>query len=337
MPRDPDTGAGTEAAGLDGDGAQGPLAQTADVARGATGEAIAEPRPSEKTFKRTFSSLSLPSFRNFWLGMLLQQGAMQMQMLARGYFVFELTGSPALLGVVSVAGAGPSLVLGLFGGVLADRMDKKRVVQWGQKASMLLALFIALSITTDTITWQHLVGASVVQGALLPVMMPARQAIVPQLVPREWLMNAVALGSMAMSFTTLAGPAVAGGIIVWLGIDGVYYAVTAMFAGSLIFTGLLPSFPPRARDPGEKRPPVLEDLKEGLRYVRGKKVILQLLLMAFATMMLAMPIRMALPIFAKETFSVGAAGLGIMLSFIGVGGLVGALFIASAGNVARRG
>ncbi len=145
MPRDPDTGAGTEAAGLDGDGAQGPLAQTADVARGATGEAIAEPRPSEKTFKRTFSSLSLPSFRNFWLGMLLQQGAMQMQMLARGYFVFELTGSPALLG-----------------GVLADRMDKKRVVQWGQKASMLLALFIALSITTDTITWQHLVGASVV-------------------------------------------------------------------------------------------------------------------------------------------------------------------------------
>ncbi len=168
-------------------------------------------------------------------------------------------------------------------------------------------------------------------------MMPARQAIVPQLVPRERLMNAVALGSMAMSFTTLAGPAVAGGIIVWLGIDGVYYAVTAMFAGSLIFTGLLPSFPPRARDPGEKRPPVLEDLKEGLRYVRGKKVILQLLLMAFATMMLAMPIRMALPIFAKETFSVGAAGLGIMLSFIGVGGLVGALFIASAGNVARRG
>ena len=103
---------------------------------------------SPAALKRTFSSLGEPSYRNLWIGFLLSMGGMQMQMLARGFFIYHLTGSPALLGVVTAATAVPVLALALFGGVLADRGDKKRIIQAGQVVSLILVLVIAVSITT---------------------------------------------------------------------------------------------------------------------------------------------------------------------------------------------
>ena len=257
-----------------------------------------------------------------------------MQGLAGGFFVYELTGSPALLGVVTAAMAVPVLALAPFGGALADRSEKKKIIQVGQVVSLILVLVIAVSITTDTITWQHLLAASLIHGALITLIGPARQAIIPQLVGRDRLMNAIALNSMGMSLTGMLAPAVAGGLIAAIGIGKVYYVMAGLNAGAMLFTWLLPRLETPSRGASTS---VFGDIKDGFRYVFSNRVILMMLLLSVATMALAMPVRFILPIFAKDVFLVGPGGLGSMMTAIGVGASVGALIIAFLGKVARLG
>lgn len=293
------------------------------------------PGGSKPSFKRTFSSLSQVTYRYFWIGMVFQMGAMQMQMMARGFLTYELTGSASLLGVVSAGAAIPALIFGLSGGVLADRFEKKRIIQLGQVISLFNALFIGLSITTGTVTWQHLLVASLVQGGVMPLVMPARQAIIPQIIPRERMMNAIALNSLGMNTTTFIAPSLAGLLVGVIGIEGIYYVMAVMYIVSVIFTGLLPTTGAIGR--GLTVASFVTDLSAGFRYVRDHPVIFQLLILAMVTMVLAMPIRFILPLFAKDVYNVGADGLGFMMSAMGVGGFGGALLIASLGQVKRRG
>ncbi|MDE2860172.1 MAG: MFS transporter [Chloroflexota bacterium] len=289
---------------------------------------------STAALKRTFDSLSVPGYRNLWLGFMLQMGAMQMLMLTGGYYVFELTGRESLLGIVVAAAAVPAVTLALFGGVVADRMDKKRVIQASQMVSMGVALFIAVSITTGTITWYHLLAASAMQGSVMPLVMPARQAITPQLVGMDRLTNAVALNAMVMSLTTMAVPVMAGTLIAEIGVESVYYVIAGMYVLAVLFTTRLPKVevPPRGR-----QTTVFGDIRDGFRYVFDNRVILVLLLLSFATIIFAMPIRFILPIFAKDVFEVGADGLGVLMSAMGLGALGGTLMIAFIGKVSRRG
>jgi MFS family permease len=149
--------------------------------------------------------------------MLLLMGAMQMQMVVRGYYTYFLTDSPVKLGLVTAGFALPMLILSLFGGALADRLERKQIIQFGQLGAGLIAVFVAVSITIDNITWVHLLVASMLQGAVFSFMMPARQAIIPQLVGQELLTNAMALNAMGMSVTTLLAPAIAGTLYALLG------------------------------------------------------------------------------------------------------------------------
>ena len=284
--------------------------------------------------KRTFDSLGVSSYRNLWIGFLLQMGAMQMLMLTGGYYVYELTGSESLLGVVVAAAAVPAVTLSLFGGVVADRLEKKRVIQVCQVVSMGVALFVAASITTGTITWMHLLAASVMQGSVMPLMMPARQALTPQLVGMDRLTNAIALNSMVMSLTTMAAPALAGFLIKYLGVEWVYYLIAGMYVLAVLFTTRLPKVEIPRRD---RRATVLGDIRDGLSYVLDNRVILVLLVLSFSTMIFAMPIRFILPIFAEDVFMVEADGLGTLMSAMGVGSLGGTLVIAFLGKVSRRG
>ena len=261
---------------------------------------------------------------------------MQMQMMARGYLIYELTNSATTLGVVMAAAAIPALLTGLFAGVLADRLEKKRIIQGTQFVSSLLAFSIGTLILSGNITWQYLLAASVVQGTLMPMLMPARQSIVPQLVGRERLMNAVALNSMLMSSSNLLGPTLAGGLIATIGIGRAYYFMAVLNVGALFFTGRVPSLNKKG-DNGIKRQTILNGLKEGFQYVGSNRTILLLLFLAFFTMILSMPIRFVLPIFAKDIFDVGPTRLGLMLSTIGIGSLGAAIIIATIGKFSRRG
>ena len=139
-------------------------------------------------------------------------GGMQMQMLARGYLVYDITGSAGKLGLVAAGSAIPMLTLALFGGAIADRMNRKLIIQLGQTIGAVLAVAVALMIIAGYVTWQLLFLVSVIQGAMFAFMMPARQAIIPQLVGKNNLSNAMALNAAAMSALTLTAPAVAGGL-----------------------------------------------------------------------------------------------------------------------------
>ena len=266
--------------------------------------------------------------------MLLQTAGQQMFMLALGYYTYELTGSYTRLGVVIAAMGIPGVALGLFGGALGDRMEKKRIIQVGQVLLALLGLLLALSVTWGLIIWQHLLAAAFIHGAIMAFVWPVRQAIIPQLVSKELVMNAAALNSMAISVMTMTGPAVAGALIAVVGIESLYYVIAGVYAMSMVLVARLP----KVRDTATRvRRSILIDIAHGLQYIRRDTVVLLLLFLGMTQMTLMVPIRFIMPVFAKDVFGVGPEGLGVMMSAMGLGSLVGALVIASLGRTGRRG
>ena len=253
-------------------------------------------------------------------------GGMQMQMIARGYLTYEITDSAILLGLVNAGFALPMLSLALFGGAIADRMDRKRVIQFGQAGAGLLALFIALSITTGTVSWYHLLAVSMAQGAVFSFFMPARQALIPQLVGKDMLTNAMALNAAGMSVTTLLAPTVAGVIYAWAGVKVVYYLIAGMGVLAMLVTGLIPSVD---GGPVKSPAPMLSDIAAGLSYIRRSRLVLVLLVMGLATTMLAMPFRFLMPIFVVDIYDRGPEAMGLLVSVMGLGALAGSLFVAA--------
>ncbi|MDP6512740.1 MAG: MFS transporter, partial [SAR202 cluster bacterium] len=223
-----------------------------------------------------------------WLGMLALMGGMQMQMLARGYLVYDLTGSASLLGVVNAGSSLPMLVLALFGGAIADRMERKRLIQIGQGVAGALSLGVAFAIYTGHIEWWYLMISGLIQGTAWAFMMPARQAIIPQLVGADKLTNAMALNAAGMSVMTLLAPALAGGLYAWAGPDKVYFIIGSLGIIAMIVTSFIraPAGPQRTR-----KPAMLRDIGEGLQYIRKNNLVMVLLFIGLATSLLAMPFR----------------------------------------------
>ena len=293
-----------------------------------------EASSSSTGFKGSFIALREPAFRNLWFGMLFQMSGQQMAVFTRGYLVFELTGSATLLGVVSGAMTVPIVTLGLFGGVLADRLDKGRMIQAAQVLTFVIALGTGLVIATGALHWVHLLIASLGHGVVIAFLMATRQAIIPQLVPKDRLTNAIALNSMGMSTATVAAPALAGVLIGVIGAQGVHYVMAGMHGGAIVLTQLLP----RLQNAGQDgRRSLLEELVDGLRYVRATRQILLLMALSFSTFLFIAPLKSILPVFAKDVFGLGAGGLGVMIAAMGVGSLLGAFAIAGASKAQGRG
>ena len=284
-------------------------------------------------WRATFHTLRNREFRFLWLGMLFLMFGIQMQMIVRGYLAYEITSSPFILGLVNAGFAIPMLSLSLFGGALADRVERKRVIQAGQLVSVVLAVFIGVSIFTETISWIHLFGVSMAQGALFSFVMPARQALVPHLVGKDNLTNAMSLDAAAMSVTTLLAPAIGGGLYNVIGPDGVYFLIAGCGVAAMLLTSLVSASGGSASRPSV---PMFSDILEGLKYVVRSPIVLILLMMGLATALLAMPFRFLMPVFVVDVYERGPESLGLLVTIMGVGSLVGALFIASMGK-RRRG
>ena len=296
----------------------------------AASAAVAEPRAGRggRFQLRTFESLGDRDFRWFYLALLGQMAAMNMQMLARGYLAFDLTSSFAALGAIGLANAVPMLALSLYGGVIADRLPKKRVLQAGQLVSALIALCVAMLLFADLLTFMHLLAAGAVQGVVMALMMPSRQSILPEVVGMERLMNAVSLQAAGMNLMRLSGPAVGGFLIAWVGAEALYFIMTAMYLVAVFALA-----PVRLRYEGGGRPGRQRGgggaLTEGLRYIRNDATIFLLLVMTFVISILAMPYLLMLPGFVEAIFGGGSEELGVLISVGGVGSLVGALTLAS--------
>ncbi len=177
----------------------------------------------------TFDSLRLPLFRWFFLSQMGQSGAMQLQQLLRGYLVFTLTGSFAALGVMSLAQAVPMLSLSLAGGVLADRLPRKHIVQAGQMVNATNAGLMALLVATGWLRVEYLIASAVLQGVVMSLMMPARQAMIPDVVGPSRLMNAIALNSAGMQSMRLFAPGLGGALTALAGADWAYGLTAALY------------------------------------------------------------------------------------------------------------
>ncbi|MBN4064560.1 MFS transporter, partial [Dehalococcoides mccartyi] len=196
-----------------------------------------------------------------------------------------------------------------------------------------LTLFVGISISTETITVYHLAGAAVGQGTIWAFLMPARQAIVGQLVDEDHLTNAVALNASGMSLMTIAAPGIGGLIYGFSGPAATYYVMAGLIVIALILTSWVPNLPPVAI---VKRR-MWGDIKEGLVYTKRNRTVLVLLLVALSTALLAMPFRSLLPVQIERVFKMDVEALGLLMSMIGVGALIGSLIIASLSKNNHRG
>ncbi len=303
-------------------------------------DAAAYPRPSAGRagsgglFHRTFESLGDRNYRYFFFGFLLLMGGVNMQMVARSVLAFELTDSALAVGYVGAGFAPPILLFSLWGGAIADRVDRKRLIQIGQIGMTIIAVLVGLSIITDTVTIWHLIAASIAQGTLWSFLMPARQAIIPQIVGDKLMINAIALSSSGMSLMTLAAPGIGGVLYDVFGPGTVYFVIAGMAAASFLLTTQLPEVGRMKKKAGSA---VIEDMKEGFKYVAGKKIVLLLLLMALSTAILAMPFRSLLVVLVADVFERGPKAVGLLLSMIGLGALVGSLAFAGMRTSSPRG
>ena len=307
---------------------------------------------------RMFDSFRLPSYRIYWSAMMAQMGAMNMQMVARSWLIYELTNQYTMLGAMMLANSVPMLLLSLFGGVMADRVQKKRILQVGQAASALITLGVAIAITGDIVSLENqtgvglLLASAAAQGLVMGLMMPARQAIVPELVGRARMMNAIALNASGMNINRLLIPGVGGLLIAIVGIQAAYYSMTGLYLLGAILVTMLP----RTEAIPLGRRGAWGDLKEGLRYVRENTMVMGLLMLTLLSVLLSMPYLWLMPAFAKDVLVVelgqyqwlaqvplvgflmtdvpelltqSSFRLGLLLSISGVGALVGSLLIGS--------
>ena len=226
-------------------------------------------------------------------------GGVQMDLLAVGFLVFELKSSALLLGVVEAAFATSMLVFALFGGAVADRFERKRIIQISQGGASLAALFIAWTIVTGTVTWVHLLGAFMLQGVLSAFQMPARQAFIPQLVGANRLSNAIALDAVGMSVMTMVAPAAGGFLYVFIGPAGVYFVIAAMKLSAVVLTAFIGKVDSSAVKASK---PMLGEITAGLAYIWKRPPVLVLLLIGLATTLLASPFRVLMPVFVVDVY-----------------------------------
>jgi MFS family permease len=240
--------------------------------------------------------------------MLGQWGSMNMQQVTRSLLIYRLTGSAAILGLMALATAVPMLLLSLFGGVIADRVQKKHIIQIGQVASAVVALSVAVALTTGYLSPEHagswwvLMVNSVLQGTIMALMMPARQAIIPEIVGGGQVMNAVALNSLGMNTLRLVAPALAGFLIDAFDFEAVFYTMTGLYLVAVVFTGFIPATGTTSVRGGG----ALLDIKEGLKYMWGKTTILFVLAFTLVVIVLSMPYQMMMPIFADVYVASGS-------------------------------
>ena len=266
--------------------------------------------------------------------MILIMSAMQIQTVARGFLVWELTSSALKVGLVGGAGTLSMLSLSLIGGTFADRMSKQRVMIFGQVIATIVPTSIAFLLYTDQLVWQHLFVASIIQGAAWAFLVPARQSMLPELVGKKLLSNAISLNGAGFSITILIGPIIGGILYEYSGPLGSYCSVIGLCLSSLICTRLINinKIIPQKSGPGKKFWP---DLTEGVRYAYSNKLVLLLILIGGAFVAFSFPFRMLLPAYIDLVYEKGPIELGIMSGMIGVGSLIGSVSFAALGRVKR--
>ena len=281
-----------------------------------------------------FASLQHRNYRLYWIGSLVANTGDWMDQIALGWLIWELTGSGAYLGLMAFCRAFPILIFTLFGGALADRMERRRLMQFTQSFAMVLALLLGVLVWTDVVQVWHVLAVAALRGIMLSVNLPTRQALLSDIVTREHLANAIALNSATMNLTRILGGSLGGVLITLVGTAGVFMLNGASFI-VLIWSLARMTIPPVAV--AKVRPSLLASIGAGLRYIQSQDVLRSLVILALVPMLFGMPYMTLLPIFADDVLGIGNEGYGLLVSCTGVGALCGALTVAALGRYRHRG
>lgn len=285
-------------------------------------------------WKESFRSLRHRDFRYLWIGQVVQSEGQWMEQVARGWLIWEMTHDPFILGLYGTLRSLPALVLALPAGVLADRINRIHLIQGAQIAACVMAFLFGFLVQTELITVWMILGFALANGAAEAMRQPARQALLSNLVPGQDIMNAIAMNEVAQYTMRILGPILAGAMIGPFGVAGVFYVRGALYLLAVVVTGLIkaPLIAPQARERS-----MVQNVGDTFGYLKENAVLLALVLIGVVPALVGQPYQYLMPIFAKEIFQVGAQGLGVLTAAAGVGALVGALILASLGNVQRMG
>jgi MFS family permease len=289
------------------------------------------PRPRAGRWDRlkraeAFRSLRVSrNFRVFWYGAVVSNVGTWMQSVAQGYLVYQLTGSTFMLGAVGFAQSMPFLVFSLWGGVLADRLERRRLMTWTQTGSMLLAFLLAGLTFAGIVTVWHILAIALVNGTVNAFNVPVRQTIISDLVEKQDIPNAIAVNSMQFQLSRVVGPALAGVVLALTG-PGWCFLLNAVSFLAVIWTLLVIEVPPLPPRPTSSP---IRSIVEALSYVRHEPTIRAQLVIGAIPSFVALPYQQMLPAFAESVLDAGPSGLGWLQSATGFGALLGALGVAS--------
>jgi MFS family permease len=279
-----------------------------------------------------FRAFDSRNYALYWTGAFLSNVGTWMQNVALGWLVLELTDSPFWVGFVSFAALVPSLFLSLFGGVLADRVERRRVLLATQTAMMIFAATLATLTALQRITMPLIIILALSSGFAAALNTPAQQAIIADLVPAEVLLNAISLNSVQFNLARVVGPACAGVVLAWLNTATCFYLNAVSFL-ALIVALLVIHIAPHRRLPAHS---VWRHLGEGFKYLQAQPSLRMILAVCAVLSLFCLPYAVLLPVFARDILEVGAAGLGYLTASAGFGAVLGGLGLAALGNVRRK-
>jgi len=283
--------------------------------------------------RRVFKAFHYREFRLLWFGACTSSIGTWMQIVAQSWLVFSISKSAFMLGLDGFLGQIPILLFSLIGGVIADRIDRRRVLLGSQYVQMTCAFLLTLLIAFNVVKVWHILSLSFVVGCAQAFGGPAYSALVPMLVEKEDLPNAIALNSIQFNLARVIGPVLGGLALTGLGAAWCFGLNGLSFVAVIISLLMLTvKFKPAKTDES-----ILTGVKQGIGFVRRQGAMVGLIALAFCMTALAIPTLTFLPVFAKDVFHRGPTAFTILLSCSGIGSVAGALIVAAFGNVQNKG
>ncbi len=290
-------------------------------------------RSPSQVLARVFKAFQYRDFRLMWIGACTSSIGTWMQIVAQGWLIYRLSHSAFLLALDQFLGGIPIFLFSLIGGVVADRMERRKILLSSQYVQMATAAILTVLVATGRVHVWHILCLSFVSGFAQAFGGPAYQALIPTLVEKDDMPNAIALNSIQFNVAIMVGPALAGQALGKLGEKWCFGLNALSFLAPIISLTLITT----RFLPVKTAESMFTSLKQGIRFARKQNSMEALIILAFCMTALAMPMRTYIPVFVKDIFHRGPETYGNLLALMGLGSICGSLTIASAGNFKRKG
>ena len=286
-----------------------------------------------KTLHRVFKAFHYRDFRLMWFGACTSSIGTWMQIVAQGWLIYRLSHSAFLLALDQFLGGIPIFLFSLIGGVVADRVERRKILLGSQYVQMFSATVLTILVATGLVHVWQILCLSFISGFAQAFGAPAYSALIPTLVEKEDMPNAIALNSIQFNVAVMVGPALAGLVLAKFGEKWCFGLNALSFLAPIVSLSII-----TARFlPVKTTESMFSSLKQGIRFTRQLPSMEALIVLAFFMTALGMPMRTYIPVFVKDIFHRGPETYGNLLALMGLGSILGSLSIASAGNMRRKG